>query len=280
MVVEIVDLILNTSASAASGGGIEQILDSIIAIVFGTGSAAFGIWQYLKKVGILKYFNYNDNTANEAPSDVIKAQSKGGEYYKLTETEKAKIFNGLNIAEVNSLEALIIQYEAIGTASYNLKTSKGTYSVCLGFIDSFTANSDKTSVDADGDKIGSAVLVSATLNGKEVKDGNTYKVSDIIDKTFTATLKGEDYGDVVVGLFFDKNQFGEGTFYSKPDSKEVVFSNTPDHNTDYPENAHTFSIKQGYYSGHSTYDGTAGSSGDQVNWKEEKTVKFNVTIVE
>lgn len=275
----ITDILINATITAANGGGTEQILDNIITLLFGGSATVIAIWQYLKKMKILDYLNFNSATTTP-PSDIIKAEAKGALITSMSQDDINKILKTCTSDfERQSVEDYIKSKQKTDY-EFKVSTSTATFTIEQGFITKTESLTDKTSINSDHEKIGLCTVISTTLNGAPLKDGNTYTIQEILEKTLTTKLKGEDYGNVIIGLYYDDKLIHKGDLYSKPDSTEIVSGKTFDHNSDYIPGHHIISVKQGYLDGYNLNNGKNKEVGDVTTWKDELTVSYNITVVE
>lgn len=272
-------------------------LGDLIAGLMG-GSAGVGAIMLFLANNIKKFLDVDNN--NEGTKTVPFLLSfllklfGGGVTWEMKEEDIAWICNQLpSFEERKIIRDEIAAYARTKTAYFVLTTSIGDFPISQGYIDvanialrpgltalqeEVSLKPDNTSQNSEGRKIGALSVVSSVLNGRVIQSGVQLSVPEIVGKKLIVGFLGKDYGDVIMGFFFDGEMIGEGACYTKPGVLEYLSAKMPEHDSDYPPGIHLLEIKQGYRDGWLSYNGTPGSSGDQNSFKEELTIRYEITI--
>lgn len=264
---------------------VSSILSSpeVVAIItglLGTNVVTFitTVKEYFDKLGILKFFDYNSDV-EAAPASVRKAEKEGMCLISFGKDTVERILSTCaNAAEAQSVRLAIAAAESSGQYTNTIYTTNAVYTLEQGFITNIarvgSAASGSGSVNADGIKIGTSKFVSGNIDGKTLSENMSVQASDICGKVVTSSWKGTDYGNVILGTFWDGQCVGK-TAASVDDIGDEIFANgrLMQYPAYFTAGEHVIEFKTGYYGGHDDV------KGDYVVWNSADTVKYVIKTV-
>lgn len=264
---------------------VSSILSSpeVVAIItglLGTNVVTFftTVKEYMDKLGILKFFDYNSDV-EAAPASVRKAEKQGMCLISFGKDTVDRIMSTCaNATEAQSVRLAIAAAESSGQYTNTIYTTYAVYTLEQGFITNISringTTSGLASVNADGIKIGASKFVSGNIDGKVLSENMSVSGSEICGKVVTSSWKGTDYGNVIIGTFWDGQCVGKSA--ATVDSiGEEIFANGRllQYLENFTAGEHVLEFRTGYYGGHDDV------KGDYVVWNSANTVKYVIKTV-